>query len=60
MSIHIKRALSKLKRKGTLSSYTVDAIPDDLKIIVNMVCTTSIKSIQCNVFVNRKEDTNNV
>ena len=55
----VKQSLSRMESNGTVSSHSVDVIPDDLKINVVMVKTVPIKAIRCKVIIKR-ENTDNV
>jgi len=55
----VEDALSSMKSKGVITRYSVDAIPDDHKIEVNVIENVPIKTIHCNIVVSR-ENTDDV
>ena len=55
----VEDALSSMKSQGAISRYSVNAIPDDHRIEVNVLENVPIKAIQCNIVVSR-ENTDDV
>lgn len=51
----LESILSSLKAKETIHNYSVDAIPDDHRIEVNVIENVPIKAITCTITVDRKD-----
>ena len=54
-----EKSLKNKKDNGVIGNYSVDVIPDDLKVKIVLVRIAPIKNIKCSIALKSKKNTDN-